>query len=123
MKNIIKQIREGLMLGIAIFGIGYCSKLCEPSEEEKKLDCSTEIGEVTLLNQEPSVFEGNILFNVYETGRKRDILFFDKGFDGTLDEVIVKNNYQRQIYTNSSDLIKWTNNFEKVRSSYARRFS
>jgi hypothetical protein len=110
-----------LILAYALLGIGTCEKLFSRSDTRPYADATSVVSEsprLPYLHHES--MDGLYLTVTENQDKKRQINFFDYGFDGKLDRIRVNQNERREIViTNKTELTEWQPVFEKFRE---RRF-
>jgi len=120
-KQITKGIKGFFLITLVGGLIGSCGEIRSRSQSKEYADPTTNISESPKL----PYLSHQALMGLYITltenqGLKRQINFFDYGFDGELDRIRVNQNGRREyVITNRTELCNWQLLFEKIRE---RRF-
>lgn len=116
-KNWIKPAVNEMLPWAAVFVLGYgCEKMLSGPKPTEYVDSSPAIGEIYALRH--STVEG--LYLTVEEKSGRQINFYDYGFDGKLDRVLIKERRKFDAkVTNTLEVAKWQQIFEEMRH---RRF-
>ncbi len=111
-----KSLENIAVAGVTIAAIALIGVLTARSPRPTILDITPRLGKQLERVQAVTQGQKGILLKAYDKESSREILFYDWGFDGTLDEVAIHGSGGQYKTHKPKDIMQWTPAYNEVRN-------
>ncbi|MCK4650191.1 hypothetical protein KAT36_03075 [Candidatus Pacearchaeota archaeon] len=114
MEDRMKEVYKNILTAALVFttiAFMFRPKLPEPTT----LDITPKLGTQLEMLQANAHARKGIMLKVYDKQNSRQVLFYDHGFDGTLDEVAISGGGGKYTTHKPKDIVKWNSAYNGLR--------